>query len=457
MCGISGIYLKNPDASYLNEKEKESLVDWLYCGIEHRGTHATGIAVQDKNGETVLEKSDMPASKFIFWRRDLMPDARTILMHTRLYTKGKPENLLNNHPVQYDNIMMVHNGHISNDDELFENENLERFAEVDSEIIPALLHKYGMLEPKEALEKMSGGFAIAAIDQNNPGKLLLAKGSTSPLIYLETDSMWIWASEENAIKDALEFGLNIENAKKLDYKVMQYGEYILIDGEKSEKDNFKPYHKPYSSKYPASVGAHNPNQYHGSYTSAWDKTDVCDECFQPFDLYKMNRIGQNYYCDKCDAKLFDITENGVRIAKASSTTGKKLSRKERKRLRREAQLRFQESQKMEEPKDKKEKEVVSSSKVGNKAKDRISEVLDEEHWFVCELVAEYYGTKSEFVDMILFSDELLDEDDPMLATIYMEFDDKYNEFLDDIRDETDVVLNRISDTTKKARSFPVGF
>lgn len=448
MCGISGIYLKNPDANYLNEMEKESLVDWLYCGIEHRGTHATGIAVQDKNGETVLEKSDMPASKFIFWRRDLMPDARIILMHTRLHTKGKPENLLNNHPVQYDNIMMVHNGHISNDDELFKSENLERFAEVDSEIIPALFHKYGMLEPKEALEKMSGGFAIAAIDQNNPGKLLLAKGSSSPLIYLETDSMWIWASEEKAIRDALEFGLNIENAKKLDYKVMQYGEYILIDGEKSEKNHFKQYYKPYSPKYTASAG---------NYTSAWDKTDVCDECFQPFDLYKMNRVGQNYYCDKCDAKLFDITQNGVRIARASSTKGKKLSRKKRKRLRKEAQLRFQESQKMEESKDKKEEEVVTSSKVKNEAKDTISGILDEEHWFVCEMVAEYYGTRSEFVDMILFSDELVAEDDPMLCTIYLEFEDKYNEFLDDIRGDTDVILNRISDTTKKARSFPVGF
>lgn len=457
MCGIAGIYLKNPEVDYLSTKEKESLVDWLYCGIEHRGTHATGIAVQDKNGETVLEKSDMPASKFIFWRRDLMPDARTILMHTRLHTKGKPENLLNNHPVQYDNIMMVHNGHISNDDELFKTEELERFAEVDSEIISALLHKYSMTEPKEALEKMSGGFAIAAIDQNNPGKLLLAKGQSSPLVYLETRGMWIWASEEKAIRDALKYVLNWEPTT-FEPKIMQFGEYILIDGEESEKHDFKPYFKSYTPKYQGGTGLHNPNQHTGGWSAggSWDSLDACDECFQTFDRYKLNKVGQNYYCDRCEKNLFDITDNGVRIAKAKPTNStKKLSRKERKRLRREAQRRFQEGQ-AKGTENKEKEQGVSSCEVDQTDKE-IGEVLDDEHWTVCELVAEFYGTKREFVDMILFSDDLVAEDDPMLSTIYIEFEEKYNELLDEVRDETDVVLNRLTNASKNARRFPVGF
>lgn len=449
MCGIAGIYLKNPDENYVTPKEIENLVDWLLCGIEHRGTHATGIAVQDKDGETFLEKSDMAASKFIFWRRDLIPNPRCIILHTRLHTKGKPENLLNNHPVQYGNIMMVHNGHISNDDELFKDEELERFAEVDSEIIPALLHKYGMLEPKTALEKMSGGFAIAAIDEENPGKLLLAKGQTSPLVYYENSAMWIWASEENAIIDAFKYSLGYE-VRRSNIKTVKYGEYILVDGENHEKADFQPYYKTNTSA--AYYGGHNPNQV--KYGDGWHRNDdKCDDCFRYFPKYQLNKVDQNYYCDFCESRLFDIAEDGARIPKKK----KKLTRKERKQLRKEARRKIQEAMRPEASK-KEEKPVVNSvPNIVNASDMEIGDVLNEEHWFVCELVSEFFGTNKEFVDMILFSEDFVAEDDPMLSTIFVEFHEKYREFLDDVRDDTDVVLNRISEQSKKSKKFPVGF
>jgi predicted glutamine amidotransferase len=451
MCGIAGIYLKNPDQTYLSPKELNDAVDWLFCGVEHRGKHATGMAVQSKTGETLLEKSDMPASKFIFWRRDVPEDARSILLHTRHYTKGKPENLLNNHPVQYKNILMTHNGHISNDDELFVQEELERFAEVDSEIISALLHKYSLLEPTKALELMEGGFAIAAIDEENPGKLLLAKGSSSPLMYLETSGMLIWASTKMAIEDAMKYGLSYE-VKYTDVKELQYGEYMIVDGEEIVKDKFTPYFKAVISSNNYSGGRPINSPYTPSYYN--QNQDQCDGCFKYFTKYLLNRIGKELFCDQCEKNRFSILVDGTRVPKATLASGnkstKKLSRKERKRLRKEAQRKFQEATKPEEKKQ-------DSSKVIDASTLEISEVLDDEHWFVCEMVADFFGTKSEFVDMILFSDDLFSEDDPMLSTIYREFEDKYQELLNEVRDDTDVVLKRISDRTENTRKFPAGF
>ena len=445
MCGIAGIYLKNPDSNYLSVKQKDDLADWLMCGIENRGTHATGIAQQNKEGVATLEKSDMEASKFIFWRQDVLEDTRAILIHTRLSTKGSPKNLLNNHPIEYKTIMAIHNGHISNDDELFAEEELERIAEVDSEIIPALLWKYTFNNPKEALEKMQGGFAIAAFDSANPGKLLLAKGSSSPLHYLETNDMWIWASEVKVIVDALKGALNFE-AKFTDVDELKYGKYIVIDGEESEMNEFTPFFKTYS--YNSGVnrgGAYSSGDGWSNLYKNGHGRDQCDECFVWFADHTLNEINKQKYCDHCEKKLFVVMSNGTRVPKEEvyNSNGKRLSKKERKRLRKQKARQFQESKPYKS-------RTVS---VPNKP-ETVGDALDNEHWAVCQLVAQFYGTKTEFVDFMLFGDkDIEDYDDPHLVTMYLEFEEKYKELLDEIREETNKIIEDMSCQT----SFPVGF
>lgn len=451
MCGIAGIYLKKPGC--LSVKEIEDTVDWLFCGIEHRGTHASGIAVQDFNGITSLEKTDMAAGKFIFWRRDLMPDPRSIILHTRWATKGKPENLLNNHPIEYKNIMAIHNGHISNDDELFKEEEMERIAEVDSEIIPALLHKYTFDNPKEALEKFSGGFAISAFDSKSPGKLLLAKGPSSPLVIWENDDLWIWASEEKAARDAIENAIGWET-KTSEFRNLQYGKYIMIEGENSEEISFTPYIKKYESSYSKNDwkgggGSRTSSIPRNPYSDNWyggANTDQCDECFIWMSSHKLNKVGNACYCDRCELKLFDIDAEGLRRPK-KDVSGKRLSKKERKRLRKAARRNQEERQK---------KSIVIPSETG-----AVSEALDNEHWVVCNLVAEFYGTTAEVVSEILFSEEdINDYEDPNLVTMYMEFEDKYKEILEEVRGETDAVIEGIvcpSGLASGNRNFPVGF
>lgn len=451
MCGIAGIYLKDTENPYIGPKELEDVVDWLHCGIEHRGGHATGIAVQNAEGQHFLEKSDMTASKFIFWRQDIPANPRSILLHTRLATKGKPENLLNNHPVQYKNIMAIHNGHINNDDDLFKEEEIERIAEVDSEIIPALFNKYGTDDPKVALEKLSGGFAIAVIDEKNPGRLILAKGSSSPLMYLETSGMWIWASESEVILKALEFGMGFE-AKRADINELKYGEYLMIRDGNSLKEDFKPYVKTWSRPQ-STITPYNPENWRDgsgsrtrSYGDGWSSQggmygrDQCDECFVWYALNKMTRVNHEWFCENCLAKLFEpMDANGHRKRRPE----KPLSKKERKRQRKQKARGFRKTKQNET-------KTIIIPKGGATG---IAEALDEEHWAVCQLVAEFYATKPDFVNFLLFSDvDVEDFEDPNLVSMYLEFESKYKEYLEEVRGETDAIIDEITN-----RPFPIGF
>ena len=204
MCGIAGVYLKKPEAG--NDDGMNQFADALLCEIEPRGRHATGFVSIGWDRSVKVEKAAKPASEFVKERERFQDGVQSVLLHTRFWTKGKPEVIGNNHPVIYGTCFAVHNGSISNDDELFEKENLKRQHEVDSEVIPALLDKHGLDHPdkiRAALEKFQGAMAIAVIDPiKNPTRLVLAKGSSSPLYIFENQNVIMWASTHKAIIDA---------------------------------------------------------------------------------------------------------------------------------------------------------------------------------------------------------------------------------------------------------------
>src|SRR5882762_8324531 len=119
MCGIAGIKRMGTDPITPEE------IKILLCSLEHRGSHATGIAIET-NGEIAVLKKDVPAWSFTaseacatFLRDFLHDDTNTVLLHTRAATKGAPYKNDNNHPIFRDNVAIVHNGGIRNDDTLF--------------------------------------------------------------------------------------------------------------------------------------------------------------------------------------------------------------------------------------------------------------------------------------------------------------------------------------------------
>jgi predicted glutamine amidotransferase len=248
MCGIAGILRvgKEPIAA---EQLKS-----LLLGIQHRGTDATGIAIQ--NGKDVhVYKTDEIAWKFIeakqtaaFLEEHLLPETDVVLLHTRAATQGDPAEFKNNHPMWAGKSAVIHNGMIQNDDELFK-EMGGRKAETDSDVIRAIVDKYGMTKKGiKQLQRLRGSCAAAIVSTEFPGKLMLLRAG-SPLVLGKTDEQLIWCSIKEPIHRAAriwrkQWGIWFQaNRPILEWNPMVHSSAYIIDYEKLRKDpNTEPWH-----------------------------------------------------------------------------------------------------------------------------------------------------------------------------------------------------------------------
>lgn len=279
MCGIGGFrrFGKTPILP--------SMVRSMFHKLERRGNGATGIALQTTNGDTFVLKKDIPPWKFAaeesldkFLQMHL-EDAVIVLLHTRQPTKGDPRNNDNNHPCFNGVTAITHNGQIQNDDELFTSLKVPRIGEVDSDVIRAILDKEGLgKEGIRELRKLRGSAAIAAISAKAPGRLLLAR-SGSPIVLASTKDMLIWASEKEAIHQALRpwvnrFGVGMQLNRPDVAWVTMNNHSAWVFGAKPDKD--------------------------GSYLVWHDKFDVNKEYTPPrYDVRgKYQQIRAKWYSDK---------------------------------------------------------------------------------------------------------------------------------------------------------------
>lgn len=238
MCGIAGFCL-NPADTHINARR---LAFHLLLGIEERGRDATGAAWYNRNHHLITQKRDVTAQKFV---SGLSMDKRSqvAILHTRMWTQGKPENPLNNHPIHAGDIIGVHNGTVSNDPHLLrlaEAEGYKRRGEVDSEAIFATLNrvddKFTLLD---ALEAPEARMALAWLDVNDkPNVLHLARGDGSPLVLAQTkNGSLIFASTSEAIIAAAA-------ACNIDLPYMEStkeGTYMKVsDGIITELQKFQP-------------------------------------------------------------------------------------------------------------------------------------------------------------------------------------------------------------------------
>jgi glucosamine--fructose-6-phosphate aminotransferase (isomerizing) len=179
MCGIMG---------YLGSRDT---VDVLLEGLrrlEYRGYDSAGVAVS-VNGSIKLVKSKGKISGLAELLKKSKPEGRTGIAHTRWATHGPPSTK-NAHP-HFDcegHIAIVHNGIIENYLELREELQAEghRFrSETDTEVLAHLFEKHyeGDLESavRRALKAVKGSYAVVAISDREPGRLVAAR-QHSPLI-----------------------------------------------------------------------------------------------------------------------------------------------------------------------------------------------------------------------------------------------------------------------------------
>lgn len=248
MCGIAGIHrLGNEQPQRLGR-----LMDNLLWGILPRGSDATGVLAMLDNGKVQLERKTIPAAMFIRERQLVSDQARTVLLHTRFATVGRADDPRNAHPVINGSCAAIHNGTIYNHQRLFDAFGLERHAQVDSEIIPALVSYAGWKRAGDALAMLDGGAATAIVTDQKPRDLILARTRSFPLHWMKLQGLLVWASTERAIREAWRktYGRDPWNARGVehgslgDWTMMRHEGGVLYTAEIPWRAVQKPATRP---------------------------------------------------------------------------------------------------------------------------------------------------------------------------------------------------------------------
>jgi glucosamine--fructose-6-phosphate aminotransferase (isomerizing) len=179
MCGIVG-YLGGRDTV-------EVLLEGLRR-LEYRGYDSAGVAVLvDGKIEVVRAQGKLSVLSGVLAKE--RPMGRLGIGHTRWATHGPP-SVRNAHPHSscLGDIAVVHNGIIENYLELrerLESEGHTLLSQTDTEVFPHLLEKYydGDLEKamRRTLRDVRGSYAVVAITDKEPGRLIAAR-QYSPLV-----------------------------------------------------------------------------------------------------------------------------------------------------------------------------------------------------------------------------------------------------------------------------------
>lgn len=202
MCGIGAFQLKEGDGN------PRLLAQTLLRGLSIRGRDAAGVAwhTDDAEPQTYIHKFNCDG-----WDLAKALDknvGRTAIVHTRYATLGSPKVMSNNHPIDVEGVVGVHNGHVNNHEQLFQKvRGYKRKGTVDSEAIFAYL-RYGTSGRSltDKLSDINGAAAIMWLQTNSPKRYLhVARITQSPLCYGKTKAgSVILASTKDILVKAVE-------------------------------------------------------------------------------------------------------------------------------------------------------------------------------------------------------------------------------------------------------------
>jgi glucosamine 6-phosphate synthetase-like amidotransferase/phosphosugar isomerase protein len=231
MCGIAG-YSLSSDSSV----DRTLAAQALLAGIAERGADAVGYAF--RSGDEVVDVTKLRGGASALLDEISVPGtASQALLHVRDFTKGHPDVEANNHPIRHGAVVGVHNGVISNDDELLARYAIERFTSemtVDSEAIFALM-ELRQHDPR-ALRELHGTMAAAWLDERRPATLFLARGVARPLWTGQTATELFFASTRRALA-IVEAALRV----RLQARQIREGRLVeIVDGRVARTRRFRP-------------------------------------------------------------------------------------------------------------------------------------------------------------------------------------------------------------------------
>lgn len=201
ICGIAGVYFRDPE--FMDKVDLDAMLTTLLDEIDHRGKHACGYVALTDDGVGQWQKAAVQAKDFNLHRQRVPQGTRALLAHTRWATQGSAGFMENNHPVRRGPFYIIHNGHISNDWELMLASERKRYGSVDSEAIAARLASFGDLtDIDKVMAEVRGTAAVAAVDERDCKRLVVAKGRSNPLFVYNGKRIVIFASTEKAVVNA---------------------------------------------------------------------------------------------------------------------------------------------------------------------------------------------------------------------------------------------------------------
>jgi glucosamine--fructose-6-phosphate aminotransferase (isomerizing) len=199
MCGIMG---------YVGEREASFILFQGLKRLEYRGYDSAGIATLAGEGGIEVRRCVGKLDNLERLLRESPVHGTTGIGHTRWATHGRPSDQ-NAHPHRAGHVVLIHNGIIENylglrAGILAKGRTLT--SETDTEIISHLIDDWMqqgldfVAATRRTLQQLEGSFAIVALCDLEPGRLLAAKSAT-PIVIGLGDGENLVASDIPALLD----------------------------------------------------------------------------------------------------------------------------------------------------------------------------------------------------------------------------------------------------------------
>jgi len=223
MCGIFGVINYSKKQRYMQDLDNiKDVIRGLLISSQVRGTDASGVCIVDQRCKAYLIKNHCPGSQltsnpdFVSIMKDINyhTNFKYAIGHTRAKTKGTQYLNVNNHPIVSGKVVGVHNGMISNDEDIFRmDKELVRKGTVDSEVIFSLLDNYISKKNRtityavtNTTDALIGSFSCAFFHTNHPNYVTLFTGSFANIVIYDfkDKEIMIFASSDTILERALE-------------------------------------------------------------------------------------------------------------------------------------------------------------------------------------------------------------------------------------------------------------
>ena len=230
MCGIVGALTF--DAFEKKSEEKVRIESDIYITTQllqatvERGKDATGVFLSWADGNYTGLKMGIPSPEFIARFGETEKDFKGFLKIWRTYPKlmkvfighcrkssvGNSYDNKNNHPIQIGDMVLVHNGTLTNHETIFDKLDCDRTGDVDSEAIGRLLHHYtnGGADPfttemiQETTRRIHGTYSVLAMSGNNPFQVAQFRdGRTAEMVLVKPLKTVYIASEKKFLENVL--------------------------------------------------------------------------------------------------------------------------------------------------------------------------------------------------------------------------------------------------------------